>query len=93
MKAAPSDRQRAVASALWIDAHAAEPLALPALAARCGLSPFHYLRVFSAVLDVTPHQYLIRCRLRHAARLLADLVSGLSLSVDPEGLGVERLQR
>jgi AraC family transcriptional regulator len=30
------------------------------------------LRLFSQVLGVTPHQYLVRSRLRHAARLLAD---------------------
>jgi AraC family transcriptional regulator len=30
------------------------------------------LRTFSRVLGVTPHQYLIRSRLRHAARLLAE---------------------
>jgi AraC family transcriptional regulator len=68
----PADRRRAVASALWIEAHAAEPLDLHAMAAECGLSPYHYLRVFAAVLGVTPHQYLLQCRLRQAARLLAD---------------------
>ena len=36
-----------------------------------GLSPFHFLRIFTRVLGVTPHQYLIRSRLRRAARLLA----------------------
>jgi AraC-like DNA-binding protein len=30
------------------------------------------LRVFASVLGLTPHQYLVRSRLRHAARLLAD---------------------
>ncbi len=66
------DRSRIVESALWIEAHAAEPTGLSTLADACGLSPFHYLRVFSAVLGVTPHQYQVRCRLRNAARLLAD---------------------
>ena len=68
----PADRKRAVTSALWIEAHAGEPVDLQALAKRCGLSPYHYLRLFAAVLGVTPHQYVIRCRLRHAARLLVD---------------------
>jgi AraC family transcriptional regulator len=36
------------------------------------LSPFHFLRLFAKVLGVTPHQYLIRSRLRRAAQLLAD---------------------
>ena len=39
---------------------------------RPDISPFHFLRLFSSVLGVTPHQYLVRSRLRHAARLLAD---------------------
>ncbi len=66
------DRRRAVESALWIEAHAAGPLDLAAGAAAAGLSPWHYLRLFRAVLGVTPHQYLLRCRLRLAARLLAE---------------------
>ena len=36
-----------------------------------GSVPFHFLRVFTKALGVTPHQYLLRSRLRHAARLLA----------------------
>jgi AraC family transcriptional regulator len=66
------DRRRAVRTALWIDAHAHEPIDLPGAAREAGLSPFHFLRLFSRVLGVTPHQYLVRSRLRHAARLLAD---------------------
>ncbi len=67
-----TDRRRAVESASWLDAHSHEPVDLEAVAKEAGLSPFHYLRVFSRVLGVTPHQYLVRSRLRHAARLLAD---------------------
>ncbi|HWB76550.1 MAG TPA: AraC family transcriptional regulator, partial [Nannocystaceae bacterium] len=68
----PSDRRRAVAAALWLDAHAHEDVALERIATEVGLSPFHFLRIFGAVLGVTPHQYLVRCRLRRAAALLAD---------------------
>ena len=49
-----------------------EEIDLHAAAAEAGLSPFHFLRLFGSVLGVTPHQYLVRARLRHAARLLAD---------------------
>ncbi|MGO8801136.1 MAG: helix-turn-helix domain-containing protein [Roseiarcus sp.] len=66
------DRRRAVEAALWIDAHAASPVGLEGAAAEAGLSPFHFLRLFAGVLGVTPHQYLVRARLRRAARLLAD---------------------
>jgi len=66
------DRRRAIEAALWIDANAHEPIDLETSAGEFGLSPFHFLRLFSNVLGVTPHQYLIRSRLRRAARLLAD---------------------
>ena len=66
------DRRRAVDAALWIDAHSQQDIDLDRAAAEAGLSPFHFLRVFAGALGVTPHQYLLRCRLRHAARLLAE---------------------
>jgi AraC family transcriptional regulator len=65
------DRARMVDAAFWIDAHAHEPLALDGVAREVALSPFHFLRLFARVFGVTPHQYLIRCRIRRAARLLA----------------------
>jgi len=65
------DRRRAVESALWIDANSRKPIGLDDAAAYAGISPFHFLRLFSQVLGVTPHQYLVRSRLRHAARRLA----------------------
>lgn len=66
------DRRRAVEAALWLDAHSHEDVDLDSAAREAGLSPFHFLRLFAKVLGVTPHQYLVRSRLRHAARLLAD---------------------
>ncbi len=66
------DRRRAVETALWIDAHSHQQVDLEQAAGQAGISPFHFLRLFSSVLGVTPHQYLVRSRLRHAARLLAD---------------------
>lgn len=68
----PRDRRRAIEAALWIDAQAHAPLDLASVAARAGVSPYHFLRFFTAVVGATPHQYLVRTRLRHAARLLAD---------------------
>lgn len=66
------DRRRAVEAAVWIDENAHDALDLEVIAEARGLSPFHFLRLFSAALGVTPHQYLVRSRLRRAARLLAD---------------------
>lgn len=81
-KAAARDRRRAVETAMWIDANAHEPIGLDSAAAQAGLSPFHFLRLFRDVLGVTPHQYLVRARLRRAARLLADeerSITGIAL--------------
>ncbi len=66
------DRRRAVEAALWIDEHSHEEVDLERIAGEVGLSPFHFLRMFANVLGVTPHQYLVQSRLRHAAGMLAD---------------------
>ncbi len=65
-------RRRAVEAAHWIDAHSSDEIDLADVADAAGLSPFHFLRIFSSALGVTPHQYLVRSRLRRAAQLLAD---------------------
>ena len=70
--ASERDRRRAVETALWIDAHSHEEIDLEQAARQADISLFHFLRLFAGVLGVTPHQYLVRSRLRHAARLLAD---------------------
>jgi AraC-like DNA-binding protein len=71
-RATPSDRRRAVEAAMWLDLHAHEAVDLQRTAAAAGLSPFHFLRVFKRAIGVTPHQYLVRCRLRRAAKALSD---------------------
>jgi AraC family transcriptional regulator len=71
LQVGPRDRRRAVEAALWIDEHARDPIDLDDAARHSGLSTFHFLRLFTGVLGVTPKQYVIRSRLRRAARLLA----------------------
>lgn len=66
------DRRRAVETAHWLDENSHRAIDLDEAASRSGLSAFHFLRLFSNALGVTPHQYLVRSRLRNAARLLAD---------------------
>jgi AraC family transcriptional regulator len=83
-KPSARDRRNAVEAALWLDAHAHESVDLETTARQAGLSPFHFLRMFGAILGVTPHQYLVRSRLRRAARLLAEeerSVSDVALDV------------
>lgn len=66
------DRRRAVDTALWIDANSHRAINLEDIARQAGMSAFHFLRLFSAALGVTPHQYLLRARLRRAARRLSE---------------------
>jgi AraC-like DNA-binding protein len=70
--AAMRDRRRAVETALWIDTHSKDEISLEQAANQSGITPFHFLRLFSEALGVTPYQYLVRSRLRRAARLLAE---------------------
>jgi AraC family transcriptional regulator len=55
-----------------IEEHSEGPLTLSRLANESGLSPYHFLRVFQQITGVTPHQYLLRMRLRAAALRVAD---------------------
>ncbi|HEY7642416.1 MAG TPA: AraC family transcriptional regulator [Steroidobacteraceae bacterium] len=83
-RASARDRRRAVEAALWLDANAHEPVDLEGAARRAGLSPYHFLRLFAGIVGVTPHQYLVRSRLRRAARALAEddrAVSDIALDV------------
>jgi len=66
------DRRRAVEAALSLDARCAEDIDLDGAAREAGLSQYHFLRIFARALGVTPHQYLVRARLRRAAALLPD---------------------
>jgi AraC family transcriptional regulator len=47
-------------------------LGVEGLARRAGLSPYHFLRTFERATGTTPHQYVLRSRLRAAAQRLAD---------------------
>ena len=51
--------------------HSAAPHTLAGLARMARMSPYHFLRSFKATTGVTPHQWLLRARLRKAAEQLA----------------------
>src|SRR5690606_9587936 len=54
-----------------IDCHPDATLTLRSLAAEARLSPYYFLRTFQSLTGLTPHQYLLRARLRIAAMRLA----------------------
>ena len=62
---------RVTQSVRAIERDPAARISLARLAAEAGLSPYHYLRTFTLVTGVTPHQFIVRTRLRAAAARLA----------------------
>jgi len=46
-------------------------ISLQQLARHCLVSPFHFSRIFKAIMNVSPHQYLTEVRLNHAKILLS----------------------
>jgi AraC-like DNA-binding protein len=67
----PANERRISAALRYIEARFSEPLALGQLASAVKMSAFHFLRAFRQVTGLTPHQYLLRARLREAAVRLA----------------------
>jgi AraC-like DNA-binding protein len=58
-------------------------LTLAHLARDAGQSPFQYLRTFRRLTGVTPHQFILRTRLRDAAsRLLAHDTNIIDVALD-----------
>ncbi len=53
-----------------LEASSAQPASIADLARAAGLSRYHFLRTFKRVTGITPHQWLLRTRLRHAADCL-----------------------
>ena len=49
-----------------------EDIPLERMAAMAGLSRYHFIRVFAAVMGDTPHRYLMAVRLRAAADRLVE---------------------
>jgi transcriptional regulator GlxA family with amidase domain len=64
----PGDQFAAVME--WAAQRLGQPLPIPALAARCSLSPRQFTRRFREATGTTPHQWLLTQRLALAQRLL-----------------------
>ena len=66
-----------------IERHPDRGFSIGSLARDADLSPYHFLRVFERVTGVTPHQYVLRARLREVAiRLLESPAKILDIALD-----------
>ena len=69
---APSQHHARIARVLrLLESDSTGPHSLADLARIAGLSPYHFLRTFKRVTGITPHQWLLRARLREAAQRLS----------------------
>jgi AraC family transcriptional regulator len=66
-----------------IDRHPNRALTLGGMADAVGVSSYHFVRAFRRVTGVTPHQFVLRARLRDAAlRLIAEPAKVLDIALD-----------
>src|SRR6516165_7954355 len=56
----------------YIEAHLEETISIEALAGIGRLSKYHFARAFKQSEGLTPHDYLLQCRVRRAQELLAN---------------------
>jgi AraC-like DNA-binding protein len=67
----PAGAERRVTAVVReIECRPGDDHSLHSMAAAAGLSPYHFLRTFRQTTGATPHQYLLRTRLRQAATRL-----------------------
>ncbi|MGO9231544.1 MAG: helix-turn-helix domain-containing protein [Bryobacteraceae bacterium] len=79
----PSAEARVTRAVRRIERHPDARLHLSDLALDAGLSRYHFLRTFEYLTGVTPHQYVLRARLREAAvRLAAQPNRVLDIALD-----------
>jgi AraC family transcriptional regulator len=72
---APAKLRRTVA---YIHAHLEESLSLTAIAAVAQLNPAYFARLFKQAIGLTPHQYVLSCRMERAKQLLTETALPLS---------------
>ena len=86
-----NDYERIAQIIRYLDARRAEQPDLADLAARAGLSPFHFHRLFSTWAGVTPKDFLQCLTSAHAKELLRDGKSILDVALESGLSGPGRL--
>jgi AraC family transcriptional regulator len=81
--APPSTLARVTRAARMVERHPGRNPTLKELAQEAGLSPYHFLRTFEHLTGATPHQFILRTRLRQAAmRLKTEPTKILDIALD-----------
>jgi AraC family transcriptional regulator len=62
----------------YVIAHLDEPIEVGALAKIASRSPFHFTRVFTRSVGMTPYRYVVHLRLQRALELVRDGRHGLA---------------
>ncbi|MCI5648479.1 MAG: helix-turn-helix transcriptional regulator [Fusicatenibacter sp.] len=68
----------------YISEHIREKITLETLSSLCGYHAQYYIRLFTAYMGITPHQYLIRYRMKLGLTLL---MSGKSVTETADSVG------
>jgi AraC family transcriptional regulator len=77
------DERRVATAVRFIERHFRQPVSLEELSALVGISPYHFLRTFKQIIGITPHQFVLRRRLREAAlRLRTTTEPVLDIALD-----------
>src|SRR5262245_24626979 len=63
----------------YIVAHINEPIEVAALAKMVGRSQFHFSRMFTRTVGMTPHRYIVHVRLQHAIELVRSRQGSLAM--------------
>jgi len=71
----------------WMEAQYQDSPTLEAIAAIASMNSQHFLRMFKQVYSITPHQYLIDCKLKKARQLLEN--NDLTISDICQAIGFE----
>jgi AraC family transcriptional regulator len=71
----------------FIAAHLGREIRLEQLAAVAGISCCHFARVFKVSTGLSPHAYVVHCRIEEAKRLLADTTLPISEVARRTGFG------
>jgi AraC family transcriptional regulator len=78
----PSSIARVTQAVRSIEQNPSAAHTLAELASEARLSPYHFLRTFEQVTGVTPHQYILRARLREAAQRLSEPARILDVALE-----------